>query len=261
MKWSRSDTARLSSAIRRFNKVKENVTNVSNIYYIPIKRDYQTLKENIYNRRELNRVINSLNRFTEDTVELKELPSGEKLTKWEYDEIKRSSERVLKRLNKELDEVKLKQEQKYIFPTQAKLNLENQIENIKNFKNKKGEELEIFKNRIFYQGKSDYKLMQSIKFRERYVKVLEKYEGYANYDLLMKKIESLKDPESFYRYIKDNDMLVDLSYNSNEEFDQERFNSYVLMWGVDVNELKEVTENPKAMKKQLKKEYKNYKSS
>ena len=84
IKWTRKDYAKLSSAVKKFNKK----LNTINKRYLPKEITYSEVKQNITSRRELNRIINSLNRFQkEGAEEIVKLPSGEKITKWERNEI------------------------------------------------------------------------------------------------------------------------------------------------------------------------------
>ena len=51
-------------------------------------------------RKELNRQINSLKNFLkEDATEIIELSSGEEITKWERDELKKLERNATRRLN------------------------------------------------------------------------------------------------------------------------------------------------------------------
>ena len=84
IKWARKDYARLSSKVRQFN-TKLGTLKGRNL---PRQISYAEVKGRITTRRELNRIINSLNRFLEEGAEeIVTLPSGEKMTKWEKKEL------------------------------------------------------------------------------------------------------------------------------------------------------------------------------
>lgn len=104
--------------------------------------------------------------------------------------------------------------------------------------------MERIRNRIKWQGVLDYELIKAEKFRENYIKTMEKYKGYANYELLKEKMESLKDPIKFYQQIENNDLMVDLQYQSDETYNQARFNQFVAEWGVDEELIEDTIEKP-----------------
>lgn len=98
IRWKRKDYLQLGRTIARFNKKVESLGRKKNI---PQIKSYGEIKEGITTRQELNRVINSLNRFLREGAEdIIELPSGERITKWEKKEISiemRIAKRNLKR--------------------------------------------------------------------------------------------------------------------------------------------------------------------
>ena len=63
IKWTRSDYAKLSYAVREFNKTIDKLDNIDrNI--LPEEMNYKELRDNIYSRNELNRIVKSLRRFS-----------------------------------------------------------------------------------------------------------------------------------------------------------------------------------------------------
>ena len=84
IKWKRTDYMKLGKAVARFNRKLESLSGRN----LPKIKSYEEIKGEITTRKELNRVINSLNRFMrEGSEEIVLLPSGEKVTKWEKREI------------------------------------------------------------------------------------------------------------------------------------------------------------------------------
>ena len=97
IRWTRSDYAKLSYAVREFNK---RVTELEGLEQniAPPSFDYKEVKENIYSRRELNRVIKSLKRFGKESQQrVVETPAGVKLTQWELSELKKAQKRSISR--------------------------------------------------------------------------------------------------------------------------------------------------------------------
>lgn len=84
IRWQRKDYMLLGKAVARFNRKLESLSGRN----LPKIKSYEEIKGNITTRRELNRVLNSLNRFMrEGSEEIVLLPSGEKVTRWEKQEI------------------------------------------------------------------------------------------------------------------------------------------------------------------------------
>ena len=99
IRWSRSDTAKLSRAVRDFNKKINELKNEENKLYLPEEIEYKETKKEITTRRELNRVINSLKRFKkEGAEELYTTKAGEKMTRWERRELGIQSGIAVRRL-------------------------------------------------------------------------------------------------------------------------------------------------------------------
>ena len=99
IRWSRSDTAKLSRAVRDFNKKINELKNEENKLYLPKEVEYKETKKEITTRRELNRVINSLKRFKkEGAEELYTTKAGEKMTRWERRELGIQSGIAIRRL-------------------------------------------------------------------------------------------------------------------------------------------------------------------
>ena len=65
IRWNRKDYSKLSSAVRRFNKKLGTLSGRN----LPKELTYSEVKKNITTRRELNRTINSLNRFLKEGSE------------------------------------------------------------------------------------------------------------------------------------------------------------------------------------------------
>ena len=60
--------------------------------YLPELKNYKDIKENIQTRQELNRVINSLKRFSKEGAEdLYVTKAGEQITKWERKELRKTN--------------------------------------------------------------------------------------------------------------------------------------------------------------------------
>ena len=61
--------------------------------------DYREVRDSIYSRRELNRVIKSLKRINRESQQrIRTLPSGEQITQWKLSELKKAQKRAVEKL-------------------------------------------------------------------------------------------------------------------------------------------------------------------
>ena len=91
---------------KKIKKLKQTRKDKS---YLPEELDYErTIKDNmITTRKELNRVLESLGRFKgKEAFKKVTLPSGQSLTKWEYDELKKEQRIATLRIKKRMNEIK-----------------------------------------------------------------------------------------------------------------------------------------------------------
>lgn len=116
IRWTRGDYIRLGQAVSLFNKTVNAHKSAENKLYLPEEREYQELKSRITTRKELNRVISSLRRITnENALELISLESGQTLTKYEYAELKKQRTIASRRLAKDLTALNTPEERFTIF--------------------------------------------------------------------------------------------------------------------------------------------------
>lgn len=207
--WKRGDYVKLSKAVKSFNRrVKELEANGND--YLPELRNYEDLKKTILTRKELNRVVNSLKRFRDEGMNKKvELPSGQVLTKWEYRETKLARNRAIRRLEKE--RISVMEGEKWVGMGDERINqIEGTIESFQNIESLKGYEFQRRQERILKYGETDINLKRADLYKENFMKSLEEMSTYDNYDILKNKLESIKNPEKFFEYIQNNDVLRDL---------------------------------------------------
>lgn len=247
IRWDRSATTRLGKAIANFNK-KVNRLNQEQKLYLPSEYDYQTEKARITTRKELNRFIKSLSNFMkEGSEQLVFLDSGVPITEWEEKELNRNMLTATKRLEKEISGINRAE---FPFETQQESTAKAYIKSMSNWKNLKGKDLERMKIRLRFFGSADVEMRKAILYREHYLKEMEKYKNFQNYDLLLEKMESIKNPLEFYNHIKDNMLVSDLNYQSDEYYTQAEFDGFVEEWGVKINKNQELTEVQQNLVKQ-----------
>ena len=160
-------------------------------------------------RKELNRQINSLKNFLkEDATEIIELSSGEEITRWERDELKKLERNATRRLKNELASID-KIEKPYT--TQREIEINEQLNNLKTWQNKKGFEFNKMKSRLQNIGTLDYEIKKASVYKENYINAMrEAFSNFENFEVLENKLKTIKNPKSFFKYIQQSDYLSDL---------------------------------------------------
>lgn len=210
IRWKRGDYVKLAKAVNKFNK-QVNELQAKGIDYTPDVKNYQSIKENIYTRKELNRIVNSLKKFSIETSKKVELPSGENLTSWEYKELRLARNRARRYLEGKLE---LQQKEnpygKFGLETKDIENTKSTLRSLNKLETKTGYDLKMLMKRISKLGNSDTQLKRAITYKDNYMKVLNNMENYENWDLLKAKLDSIKDSKEFYEFIKKSPVLSDL---------------------------------------------------
>lgn len=112
-----------------------------------------------------------------------------------------------------------------------------QLKNLEKIETKAGFDLERLKQNIMSQGRADYKMKQSINYRNNYMKEMEKYKNYDNYELLKKKMDSISNPIRFFDFMSQNELTQDLTYQSDQVLSQEEFNMYLNDLGIETEDV------------------------
>ena len=220
IRWKKGDYVRLGRAINKFNK-EVKALEKEGYNYLPEVKSYQSIKENIYTRKELNRLINSMKKFTIETAKEIETPSGLKLTSWEFKELKLARNRARKFLEGKLEQQELANpyakyglETKEIEQTKKTISSLGRLETAT-----PGFDLNRIMDRIKRLGSYDITMKKADQYRKNYMEALEHMSNYENYDLLKEKLESIKNPEQFYEFVSENTTLSDLFeyYNDSPE--------------------------------------------
>ena len=88
IRWKQTDYLRLGKSVAQFNRKINELNNEEKKLYLPENITYSNVKEGIQSRAELNRVINSLRRFSKEGAEnLFTNSAGEQMTVWERGEL------------------------------------------------------------------------------------------------------------------------------------------------------------------------------
>ena len=209
IRWKRGDYVRLGRAISKFNKVINEIE-IDEKDVLPELKNYKEIKESINSRKELNRVINALNRANIKTLtDTVVYESGEEVTRWESSEINKAMRRALRNLESERAGILSSRES--IGMGDERLSEIKAIErSFESLGERKGSEFERIKERIFSLGRSDYKITRDKQFRENFYKALEGISNFQNYGILKHELDKIKNPTKFYDYVKQSPVLMDL---------------------------------------------------
>lgn len=216
IRWKRGDYISLGKAIASFNKKITELEKLEEDVSIPPKINYQAIKEDIKTRRELNRYIKSLKRFqAEGSSDIYENEVGQRITKWERDELLNRRKIAENRLKKELEGLQLARERgtssrEYRMGSETFRSVKATLESFKKLETAKGYEFEKIKRRILDYGTYDYEMRKSIVFKENFLNSLY---NLAETDSAFQKVydyfAKIKNPLRFYEITRRSNVLED----------------------------------------------------
>ena len=217
IRWTKDDKQNLRRAVNNFNS---KITRLQKLgkKNLPEKVSYKELvgigklqdeevDRQIYSRRELNNVIRSLKRFSRrGAEEIVTLEGGQDLTKWERNELRINKMRATRNINREIGEI----DTSFGMGNASIQALKGTLATIENISNKKGSEFKRIFNMIKNRARSDKDLRKAIQWRENYYNTLKSLRNFDNYDILMKKLDSMDNPIKMYEFISKSEILNDL---------------------------------------------------
>lgn len=209
IRWQKKDYSRLRYAINKFNKTINEIE-VDERSVLPDLKNYKEVKNAITTRKELNRVINALKRANEANLgQTRQFTSGQVVTDWEYKEINKAMRRAFKTLEGERENI-LSSRQSIGMGDERLSEISAIEESLMSMEYKTGSDFKKVKERLFSVGRSDYKMARDKQFMENFYKALEGISNFENYDVLKKELDKIKNPTSFYNYVKRSPILMDL---------------------------------------------------
>lgn len=237
IRWKNTDYLTLGRAVANFNKKINRLNAEEKKLYLPDNINYKDVKGRIQTRKELNRILNSLRSFSKEGAEdLYITKSGELMTKWERQELGKQTRIAENSLRKELKELEKPYSSGYSKAQMGSITYKNiltQIRNLRKLEQKKGYEFTKLKDRIKNIGNFDYNMVKATIYRENFMYAISFSEGMEGYDLLLKRLNRIKNPVNFYDFVKKSNVFSDIflyykpgeglvygGFNSN----QERFN-------------------------------------
>lgn len=237
IRWKNADYLTLGRAVANFNKKINRLNAEEKKLYLPDNINYKDVKGRIQTRKELNRILNSLRSFSKEGAEdLYITEAGELMTKWERQELSKQTRIAENSLRKELKELEKPYSSGYSKAQMGSITYKNilaQIRNLRKLEQKKGYEFTKLKDRIKNIGSLDYDMVKATIYRENFMYAISFSEGMEGYDLLLKRLNRIKNPVNFYNFVKKSNVFSDIflyykpgeglvygGFNSN----QERFN-------------------------------------
>lgn len=215
IRWTRSDYAKLSYVVRQFNNKVNKLQQIQKRSYLPDLKNYQDVKSRIYTRQELNRVMNSLQRFLKEGQEAAYITEGgEFITKWERQELGINFRIASKTLTQQMRELESRDGQPFSRAEMGSFDYREaqaKLQSISNIEQKFGERFKRAKRRLKELGTYDYEMYKAIIYRENYMKAFnDNLSGFEGFELLRKKLNSIQNPIEFYKYItKNSEVLAD----------------------------------------------------
>lgn len=230
IKWKPKDYLLLGRKVAMYNRKRSTLKGK----YLPPLLDYEEVKSQITTRRELTRVVNSLSRFMEKGAEkIVELPSGEKVTKWEKNEIALQLRIAKTNIKKEMRRFEQVVEGSGGY-TRAQMGsseyriLKATLKSLDNVYAKNMSEFRRAKQRIETLGVSDLEMKRSIIFRNNYMTALkENFSNLDGYDKLIKKLNSFSNPVSFYKFVSKDEIGIDFPFMYDLTTSQSYFDQYL----------------------------------
>lgn len=207
IRWRHGDYVTLGKAVAEFNRKINELQTEENKLYLPEIQEYSNLKQDITTRKELNRIVKMLKTFNSDNASLYETESGEKITEWEYQQIKSNIRTAKRRLNQELAGIDKKSQP---YTSQEETQIRGQLNNLNKFEKLTGYEFNRFRRRVRSMGSLDYSMRKAIVYRENYMKAIESLSSYENYPAFKKQLDSIRNPMEFYNFIQQSDIMSDL---------------------------------------------------
>ena len=209
IRWNKNYSRRLEDAINHFNRERAKVEDKSNL---PPVAKYDNYRDRIISRRELESVIKSLNSATvENLTSTEELASGEKVSKWEYqDTIRRKNLAGVNLLN-ELDSINRHRaesgnrymgEERISEIQETLALLDESLDDLNSFRESR--------HRLSVYGREDLDLYKAKVFMNNFKKAVDNLQNFEHYNILKQKMNEVRNPAKFYEIMKKSNILMDI---------------------------------------------------
>lgn len=237
IKWNDYNQARLKKAVNQFNSRVDSLRkHRKDTSYIPSKVGVSRVKKQIATEEGLEEVIRSLGRF-KGTQAYKQvtLPSGEKITNWEFTELQTERERAEAYLQARLKKTKKPVSQ---MGTDERAKIKSALKSVRNFEDLSGSSFDIARERISRYGSADYDMRKAIQYKKNYLKMLKDFKDFDGYSKLRRAINKT-NPLKLYDDIKASELggyLKDIRYMYDTTQEEELFNGLLDIFEIDIEE-------------------------
>ena len=218
--WTAKDRKRLDSAVNKFNREVNKLSKMN--IDVPDKKSFTDIVQHISTRRELDNVINAMNKFNERTATTEiALSSGEKVSLYEYEDVARRSEQAQKNLYIELQKIQNeRQRTQNAYMGETRVNeIEDLLQIVSEYTDTK-EKFQKASMRTNFIGRTDYEFAKQKLFRENFMKSLENVQNFDHYKLLKETLNKYRNPSKFYEFVKNSNIMMDIFiwYNSTDAY-------------------------------------------
>lgn len=224
IKWRRSDEEELRRVVKNFNAKLSRIIkkNPEMAQYMPPRVSYKDLRNDITSRKEFNRELNSLKRFSqkgsEKIIEAKK--TGLKVTAWEKKEVGIQVaiiNRERSRKRKLIEEEEATSRGQKLNLTRAQMNSIRMNELKKkpfNFDKIKKSDWSRYRETVKKQSHPNFQSEADIHLRENYIKGLKEVFGDTDETKkLIEEIENLPINEFITKFYKEQEATVDFIYD------------------------------------------------
>lgn len=213
IRWTKSDYSRLRSSINKFNRKVVRLKS-QGLTYIPDEVKYKDYKNMIKSRRDLEREIKTLERFSRenatDLVYVESMEGKVPITRWQRNEINRRRGIINRRREKmasRLKDVEFSYQGKGMGYKVSNIRMGTEIENsfipfvtfgegVSNLDVKKKW------NAVLNQSQSDYLAYRTDILRKNIISELKKYYNVNDIKDVLKNIENMSDDELIRRFYR-----------------------------------------------------------
>lgn len=209
IRWKINDYKELEKAVNSFNRKIKRLERRGKTS-LPETLDYVETRKEIRSRKELNRILRSLEDFKKKgSEEIIKLQSGTEITKWEYGEVKKARRRAKTRLTSEARKISASRNTSLGMGDERLSQIESILESFENLENKKGFEFKRTKERILIQGSIDINLKRAETFRTNFLESIKEASAFEGYDKLVNSLNKIKNPIDFYDKVSKSQIAMD----------------------------------------------------
>jgi hypothetical protein len=233
IRWRDKDKIELNKAIKNFNSKLNRLYKKGLDINLPDKIKLKEIKERIYSRKDFTIELNRLKNFTKKGAELPANIGNEKITKWEYNEVKKAIRRDNIRKKKEEEEKRSEvYENGNIIGRRIGIELLEYKPRSTDIRNKSYQEFKKLQQ-LFFNRNDKYSYERKKGYLENYIKSLNDYKFMKEYNEVIKKLEEM-NLDNFIKLI-DNGTLPEINEYYYIENMYHTWNQLLSALGIDSN--------------------------